>query len=200
MKIIILPFLFLLLAADEKPVTKVPVSKETTYVTGPLDKDGYIDYEAALNERLSKGITPEKNANVLIWKVLGPTPYREKVMPAEFFKRLGMDEPAKGGKYFIGLDEFMKGTVKLELYKRGAIDRWPWAANDFPRVAEWLNANEAALALTIEATKRPDFFNPFVTRRQGGKSIDFTRIQFGITRRNFTAKPVCKGCAYSCEL
>ena len=33
---------------------------------GPLDKDGYVDFEAALNERLGKGVPPEKNANVSI--------------------------------------------------------------------------------------------------------------------------------------
>ena len=41
---------------------KFPLGKDTTYVTGPLDKDGYIDYEAALNDLLGKDITPEKNA------------------------------------------------------------------------------------------------------------------------------------------
>src|SRR5262249_23075355 len=38
------------------------VSAETTYVTGPLDELGYVDYAAALNERLSRGVTPENNA------------------------------------------------------------------------------------------------------------------------------------------
>src|SRR5882724_7209102 len=64
------------------------ISKETTYVTGPLDKDGYIDYAAALNERLSKGVTPESNANVLIWKAIGPRPERREIF-AEFFRQLG---------------------------------------------------------------------------------------------------------------
>ena len=50
------------------------VGTETTYVTGPLDKQGYVDYVAALNERLREGITPENNANVLIWQALGPRP------------------------------------------------------------------------------------------------------------------------------
>jgi hypothetical protein len=50
------------------------VSTETTYVTGPLDKYGYVDYVTALNERLSKGVRPENNANVLIWQALGPRP------------------------------------------------------------------------------------------------------------------------------
>jgi hypothetical protein len=58
--------LLLLLAAESRPVPKFPVGKETTYVTGPLDEEGYIDYEAALNDRLGKGIAPEKKANVLL--------------------------------------------------------------------------------------------------------------------------------------
>src|SRR5271170_1831518 len=89
--------LILLLAGDDKPTPKVPLGKETTYITEPLDKDGYLDYEAALNDRLGKGITPENNANVLIWKALGPRPDGGKGMPAEYFKRLGIEEPPERG-------------------------------------------------------------------------------------------------------
>ncbi len=46
------------------------VSPETTHVTGPLDKNGGVDYMTALNERLGKDITPETNGNVLLWKAL----------------------------------------------------------------------------------------------------------------------------------
>ena len=36
------------------------ISKETTYITEPLRADGYPDYIAALNQRCSRGVTPEK--------------------------------------------------------------------------------------------------------------------------------------------
>ena len=58
------------LAADPSPLPKVPV-----------DKAGHPDYEAGLNDRMGKGITPEKNANVLIWKAFGPTPEGGTGMP-----------------------------------------------------------------------------------------------------------------------
>ena len=74
MTLIASPLILCLVLAADGPAPKLPVGRDTTYVTGPIDKDGYIDYEAALNERLSQGVTPENNANVLIWKVLGPTP------------------------------------------------------------------------------------------------------------------------------
>ena len=61
------------------------IGKDTTWITEPRDAAGYMDYEAALNDRLSQGITPETNANVLIWQAIGP--YKgEKPLPAEYFR------------------------------------------------------------------------------------------------------------------
>jgi hypothetical protein len=73
---------------QKKQLPQFTIGKDTTFVTGPIDKDGYIDYVAALNERRN-GVTPDNNANVLLWKAFGPK--TEKVPAAEFFKLLGMD-------------------------------------------------------------------------------------------------------------
>ncbi len=40
------------------------------------DDEKPVDYEAVLNDRLSKGIVPERNAVVLIWKAIGPANLR----------------------------------------------------------------------------------------------------------------------------
>ena len=120
-------------------------------MTGPVDKDGYIDYVAALNERLGKGITPETNANVLIWKAIGPTPEGER-MPAQFFKLMGMEEPPATGIYLVDSRRFLHEQFKIK--DPGAlskIDRqftqttqYPWSADDYPETAAWLKANAAA--------------------------------------------------------
>ncbi len=156
----------------DKPSPKFPLGKETTYVTGPLDKDGYIDYEAALNDRLGKGFTPDKNAVVLLWKALGPTPDGGKGMPAEFFKRLGMEEPPANGTYIIGLVAFLKDHLKLDrdeidagIAQLNSASLRPCTAKDYPHLAAWLKANEKPLEVAIEATKRPDYFSPLVARR-----------------------------------
>jgi hypothetical protein len=166
-----------LVVAQDKPAPKFSISKETTYVTGPIDKDGYIDFEAALNERIGKGITPEKNANVLIWKALGPTPIGEKGKPADYFKVLGIEEPPKNGDYLIGLKEYLADQLKLDDNDIEAIDikqstrarERPWSAKEYPQLAAWLKANEKPLALAIEASKRPDFFNPVASRQPNGE-------------------------------
>lgn len=59
MNLIASPLVLLsLLAADGKPTPKFPLGKETTYVIGPLDREGYIDYEAALNDMPDLGFYP----------------------------------------------------------------------------------------------------------------------------------------------
>jgi hypothetical protein len=163
--------LSLLLPAQDRPAPKVPLGKDTTVVTGPLDEEGYVDYEAALNDRLGKGVRPETNANVLLWKALGPNPEGPRGMPAEYFKRLGMEEPARDGHYFVGLGAYLRDHVKLNqeqikegLDQQGRAGARPWAAKDYPHIAGWLEANEKPVALVVEATRRPDYFNPLVSR------------------------------------
>jgi hypothetical protein len=100
--------LLALLPAADPPKPVFPLGKETTYFTGPLDKDGYVDYAAALNERLGKGVTPQNNALALLWRVWGPTPNRGNRMPAEYFKLLGIEEPPESGEYFVDFDTYRK--------------------------------------------------------------------------------------------
>jgi len=159
-------------------MAKLPIGKETTYVTGPLDKEGYIDYEAALNDRLGKGITPEKNANVLLWKAFGPRPDGSEGMPAAFFKRLGIEEPPVRGDYFIDLQAYEKDHLNLDedrvaadyddLWQRAA--RQVWTPKDFPHLTKWLEVNEKPLAVVVKATRRSDYFNPLVSDKHGGRS------------------------------
>jgi hypothetical protein len=155
-------------AAQTQP--KFPVGKDTTFVTGPLTKEGYIDYEAALNDHLGNGITPDQNAVVLIWKAIGPKPEGAK-MPAEFFRRLGIPEPPEQGDYLIGLERFLEDHLKLdateieaayEEQRRASLR--PWTHKDCPRIAQWIEANEKPIAIIIEASKRPQYYNPVISQ------------------------------------
>ncbi len=90
-------------------------------------------------------------------------------MPPEVFKRLGIDEPPKDGAYFIGLGTFFRDHLKLDSSEFDALaeeqtlaTKRPWAAKDHPHIAAWLEANEKPLALVVEATRRPDYYNPLV--------------------------------------
>jgi hypothetical protein len=153
------------------------VGKETTHATEPVDADGYVDYAAALNEKLSQGVTPENNANVLIWKALGPSPMGANVPPG-FFEKMKMQPPPATGDYFVGLKQYTEdprhGGVQPEtsatLTKLG---EQPWTASENPAVSGWLKANEKPLAVIKDAVKRTHYYNPIIpdTDDRGSKGL-----------------------------
>jgi hypothetical protein len=152
----------------EKHKPRFTIANDSTYVIGPLDADGYPDYAAAMNERLSKGVTAENNANVLLWQALGPRIDGNK-RTAEFFKKLGMAMPPENGDYFIALQQYLNEHAKLEtgeptdkvLAEVDHSTERAWTAKQFPHFAGWLKANEKPLALLGEATRRNRFFSPW---------------------------------------
>ncbi len=138
--------------AKRKPL--FTIGKETTYVKGPIDKTGHIDYVAALNQEMSKGVKPKDNANILLWKALGPHPEGSTV-PKEYFKRLGMKRPPEKGKYFDGSGVLTASTLTTR----------PWVPNQFPATAKWLKDNEKPLSLVAQASKRKKYYNPLVPKK-----------------------------------
>ncbi len=166
----------------KKTKPKFTIGKETTYVTGPVDKDGYIDYATALNERLRQGVTPDNNANVLLWKAMGPRP-EGGTMPAEFFQWLGIPAPPGRGEYFLGLNEHLKIVERTEEIQNQLewVVKWPWTAKQYPAIAGWLKGNEKPLALVVAATRRTHFFSPMIpVRRKGGSGGLLTAPLSGI--------------------
>jgi hypothetical protein len=156
------------------------VGKATTYITGPFDASGHIDYAAALNERMSKGVTAQNNANVLIWKALGPRPLNV-TMPDGFFEKLGMQSPPAGGEHFITLRKYMDehvrggpGSADAAIDTMARLGTHPWKADDQINLRNWLDANEKPLANVVEATKRTHYYSPMIptkTERGSGGII-----------------------------
>ncbi len=155
--------------APKRPALPYTVSKETTFVTEPLRPDGSVDYAEAINQRMSKGVTPENNAAVLIWRAAGP-----KEIPAglraRYFARIGIEPPSEQGNYLIDLDHYLENR-KPPITEKQREKVWdqldiaasrPWSRDEFPLIAQWLAANEKPLALIIEASKRPRRFDPLI--------------------------------------
>ncbi len=157
------------------------ISAETTFITGPLRSDGYPDYAAALNQRCSRGVTPETNSAVLFWNAMGPREILDSHRE-EYFRMLGVGPPPKTGDYFINLDEFLvqrKSSPKPAAAAKET-ETWydayallepalrkPWSAEDFPVLAQWLAANEKPLAMIVEASRRPRRYDPLVCGEKG---------------------------------
>lgn len=160
---------------SEKPDVPFTISNETTYITNPLWPDGYPNYIAALDRRYSKGVTPENNASVLLWKALGPGSIPKKGRK-KFFQMLGIPALPDKGNYCVHCDDIipisdatksldaqpaetdalLRADQLLEARKR------PWSKHEFPAFAEILIANKKPFALVIEASKRSHFYMPMV--------------------------------------
>jgi len=167
------------------PGSAITVSRDTTYLEGPLDKDGYVDYAAALNQQLSEGVAPEENAAVLLLQAFGPpfgnAEYRRKV-----YDLLGVEPLPSEGEYFVDDETFVSelvaektpdesrdaapsmeantvSTPSEKLYRdlEEASTR-PWTAQEFPDLARWVEVNEGPLELVAEASRRPKCFLPIV--------------------------------------
>jgi hypothetical protein len=163
-----------------KPSECFTIGKATTFVTGPVDKDGSIDYVTALNQRLSEGIKPADNASVLLWQALGPHP-EGATMPPGFFHWLGMKRPVEHGDYWITQTQFLDQHPKLAPPKRqdpvsgmDAADQelskatsGPWKSTQFPWIAAWIHENAKPLAVVVQATGRTQYFNPLMPARRG---------------------------------
>lgn len=197
MKLLAIPFYLLaalVCAADEKdktpPAPKLPLGKDTTYVVGPFDKYGYIDYEAALNAEMSKGVTTENNANVLLVQAFGPYPEGSE-LPLEYYRWLDIQVLPKGGDYVVKVEDYvvkqlgLSGDRLTAFYDaQGDATRRPWAAKDVQPLADWLKLNEKPLALVLEATKRPEYFNPMTSQRQPGEPSNLIGTLLPTVQRN----------------
>jgi hypothetical protein len=180
---------------EKKRKPSFTIGRDTTYVSGPLDKDGYIDYETALNERLREGVTPENNANVLLWRAFGPNSGGVKAS-AEVFAWMKVPVPPEKGDYFVNLDQYMKDHLKVDPTKESdkfdeEIDKVttrPWTVKEHPQIAAWLKLNEKPLALALEASRRSHFFNPLIANRKNGKSA-------GIISASVVGTQQCRGVA-----
>ncbi len=166
------------------------ISPETTYLTGPLDSMGYVDYETALNERLRKDTKPDENAVVLIWKVLGPKPEGFEINE-RYFQKLGVPRPAETPDDFVsfvkfsqGKSVFGQGTTEFE-QEMDAVTKRPWSAKDHPLYAEWLEKNAAAMVIAEQASRCTKYFHPLVIPRRdqnAGTLLDALLPILGKTR------------------
>lgn len=194
------PLLIVSAIPAELPKPIFPLGKETTYVTGPLDKEGYVDYEAALNERLSKGIDPKKNANALLWQAIGREAANSDRLSDSYFKELGIERPKAEGTYFVDLFEYLKKRVQLdsdsiqEVFKQESdAHRTVWSAKEYPHLASWLKENERPLSVATEAARLPQFYNPIMSRSPARGPAGLLAASFGSTSHSRTiAGALCR--------
>jgi hypothetical protein len=153
--------------ATTRPFT---IGPDTTGITGPLNEDGTINYVAAINTLLSKGITKENNAAVILLQATTTAGNRETY--ARLAAQLGVPVSADGPA-LQNLTEYVQSRQNLPMAREDldASDKelqksvaGPWRALDLPTVAAWLEHEQKALALLERACEMPRCYLPWVSR------------------------------------
>jgi hypothetical protein len=142
--------------ANPAPPPRFVISKETTYVAGPVRPDGTIDYVEAVNERLAQGVTRENNAAIPLLQAVTPDEPTRAPHFAKVWRELGVAVPPQPNAGLPpndppGLDQTLKAL---------------WTADKAPQVADWLRSLEPQLNLLVEASKRDHYYMPLVREQE----------------------------------
>ena len=104
----------------QKAMVLITISKQTTYITEPLRKDGYVNYVAALNQRFGTGVTPKNNAAVSFLKAMGPGEIGPKYRD-EYWRLLDIPPLPEKGDYYVKLDKYEhKGRMRRSPLRRAS--------------------------------------------------------------------------------
>ncbi|KPK80528.1 MAG: hypothetical protein AMJ81_11940 [Phycisphaerae bacterium SM23_33] len=159
---------------------KLTISRETTFITGPLNPDGTPNYVAALDALAAEGVTKDNNAAIPLLQALGPAMLPETTRQ-EILRRLGSPPLPGPDDCFITLEawnaehpEWPVGD-ELDLAAEG-----PWASKDMPGLAKWLDANAKALDLLVAATDRPRYYVPLVSESDPPRVLDVVMPPMGL--------------------
>jgi hypothetical protein len=140
--------------ATSQPAPLFTISPETTAILGPVRPDGTIDYVAALNQRLSDGVTPENNGFVLWLRVMGvkslPQSTREQTLK------------------MCGAEDFQDTATVWKNYNRSspiadAPNMRLWKPQNDPAFANYLKQEEGAFSIAAQAAEKPRWWQPLVS-------------------------------------
>ena len=134
--------------------SEITISRETTYILGPVNADGTVNYVAYLDAKASEGVTKENNAAILLIQALGPNLINEPIRERTF-ECLGIEPPGEDGQYFVSWDDWLSEnqdpqeedeTEVLEDYDRLVESmKTAWSERDYPLLNRWLDANAGPL-------------------------------------------------------
>ncbi len=132
----ITPLLWLLFG----PEPAIRVSRETTFITGPLADDGLPDYPAAVLAMAGPAPPPEENAAALILQTVVPRWIKQPDIPV-VCAALGIPT-ALPGPLLQGPGPFGDSVATISHEAFSAAQETPWTGADLPELAAWLIANE----------------------------------------------------------
>jgi len=180
----ILPLLALLAwpaAGCQPSKPHITVSKETTWITEPLNADGTVNYVAAADAWLSKGVTRDNNAAILILQAFGRDVIKEEVRET-IIKRLELTDFLDANTALVSVFSYVDSTFAYDDVDQALADLEaainfirdaPFAARaDVTQLAAYVKRNDQALDLLVKASNRPRYYVPYVSPSKPPRMMD----------------------------
>ncbi len=144
------------------------ISTETTRLTEPLLPSGAIDYVRVLNEKLGKGVTAESNALLPLLKIRGTAISVDEPMRAEFLRMAGAKGDEDTSPFFVRYELYLKEREPRADMAQATetllqATQRPWNQKWSPPLAEYLVEQAGIFAIATDASKKPDFYTPYVS-------------------------------------
>lgn len=134
------------------------VSPQTTILVEPLRPDGSVDYVAAINRDLGRGVTVQNNAAVALAPLMKLHHWNESAVRVN--RLLAMVGAQDYSEHWISWKEFNHLSPDADV-SLPFIDV-PWTANQHPDAALWIHANSSALSILHLPTARNRFWIPLI--------------------------------------
>lgn len=142
------------------------ISKETTFVTKPLNDHGQIDFMSAINREFLGNIEPEQNAAVDIIPLIGVGDFGlDEQFRAAMLKELQVSDDKSRPKQLERFHSFVKRQgVDFDEFKEQLSQccRRPWQPSEFSAIFKYLEEHESTLDAIVVATKKSKYFAPLL--------------------------------------
>jgi RNA polymerase sigma-70 factor (ECF subfamily) len=213
----------LVVKTPQRAAVPIPAAHAAPHITGPLTKNGYVNYVAKFNNRFGKGVTASNNAAVPLVILFRPGSFQDsttKVVAGKFInvpdktfarklrRSLGIAKRDITGPRFVSYQKFRRHADPAAVaqglglagklppaphYTPAKLYMHPWSAKTNPWTAAFLNANAGALDIARSAFSRPRFFMPLV-EPAGGDHRMVTAVG-SLLPALAPAKAICNGLA-----
>jgi hypothetical protein len=160
--------------------TILPISRETTYFTGPLDKHGFVDYIEALNLSMDSTLPAEQNAFVVYLSAMPADGEPSPEVVREMCQKLNVPVPTLQPCHYDfqvylskkhPIDILADGdakTIREEfLSSEPESVNKPWKAIDNPEAKAWIDQVSPGLNIIKVGTQRPGYYGPYLKRGDG---------------------------------
>ncbi len=142
------------------PPPKITIGPDTTLFTEPLHPDGTVDYVAAINRKLSEGVTPQNNAFVALLPVIGTS--RDMLGPThqQIVKMAGAEESPGCWNPLPPIPDATDAQSNARDALITQLQKSPWSPADHPDIDQWVTSNNKALELVAAAVGRNRYWLP----------------------------------------